>query len=215
LRRNADVGEVAVAVVANPQANHAAIELPQLTDFERRRLHGSSEYLNLCAAHDDPERDPVGWHQRRIDGVLEFLREFLAQARPVVLWQGDVLHGVLVPRRICGAEVERSQIDDLVRVVILSVKRNADEALLKHVTPADIQFDRAFREVGGIDPDDPVAWLLREMHCARTVLYGGDLPIHGPQLAGGQSLREVDSLCGTRLPCLCSGAAPQQHAGGE
>ena len=49
-----------------------------------------------------------------------------------------VAHGIL------SAEIERPQVDGLVRCVVLSVESNADEALLEHVAAANLQFEDAF-----------------------------------------------------------------------
>src|SRR5438874_1225508 len=90
-RSDTEIRKIAVAVVAGPQADHAAIDLPQLADVERRRLDGPHEHLDRPALHDDPQRHPVGRRDGWIDRVLELVRKFLSKTRPVVVRGGHVL----------------------------------------------------------------------------------------------------------------------------
>jgi len=54
-RSDARVREVAVAVVGGPQATHASIVLPELTDFECARCDESDIHLDRSAFHYNPE----------------------------------------------------------------------------------------------------------------------------------------------------------------
>ena len=57
-----------------------------------------------------------------------------------------------MPGRIRSAEVERPEVDGLVRLVVLPVEGDAEEALLEDVAAADVQLDRALSEIAAIDP---------------------------------------------------------------
>ena len=63
-------------------------------------LEGLKELLDQGKGDDvDPKAYGV------LDRILEFFRELLSENRPVVVRDGDVLHGVLAPTRVVRSEV--------------------------------------------------------------------------------------------------------------
>jgi hypothetical protein len=87
-----------------------------------------------------------------------------------------------------------AQIHRVVRVVILPVKGNTHETLLKHVAAADVEFDGSFAKLTALYPDQTVFRLLRHVYGVLPILDSGDLPSHCPQLHGSQPLGKVDLL---------------------
>ena len=66
--------------------------------------------------------------------------------------------------RVCGAEVERTEIDRVVRGAIEAVKCHAQEALLLDVLPAYVQLDRAVGELDALHVRHAFAGALGQTH---------------------------------------------------
>jgi hypothetical protein len=110
-------------LVTHPQSDLTAIELAKLPHFERNLLDGSDIDLNLAAFDEHAEPDPVGRHDRRIDGALELLGKLVAKVLKIKLRQRDVLDRVLLARDL-----------DL---VVLAMKGDSDIALLQRFLATD------------------------------------------------------------------------------
>src|SRR3954468_4257873 len=196
--RDTEVRIVAVAPVACPEADHAAILLAKLAHFERGRARTAYVDLDGSVFDDNAKGHPVGGNNRGIHRVLELLGEFLSKTRPVVFRYRYVLNRVLAPARIGDAKVEGTQIDGLVGVVILSVECHTNEALVRHVAAANVELDRALPEINAVDPHDARSRLFRHVHTV-ALLAPGDLAIHGLQFSGRQPLSDIDCLRRTAL----------------
>src|SRR3954447_17002780 len=196
--RDTEVRIVAVAPVACPEADHAAILLAKLAHFERGRARTAYVDLDGSVFDDDAKGHPVGGNNRGIHRVFELLGKFLSKARPVVFRYRYVLNRVLAPARIGDAKVEGTQIDGLVSVVILSVECHTNEALVRHVAAANVELDRALPEINAVDPHDARSRLFRYVHTV-ALLAPGDLAIHGLQFSGRQPLDDIDCLRRTAL----------------
>ena len=66
---------------------------------------------------------------------------------------GNVLHGVIVARRIRGAEVERPEVDGVVRIAIDHAEGNSQEASLKRLAASQhVYLDGAVAEIVALQP---------------------------------------------------------------
>src|SRR5260370_42360144 len=91
---------------------------------------------------------------------------------------GDVLHAVAAPCRIVRFEVERTEVDGVVRRAVDAVKRHADEALLRNVLAFDIELDGAVGELNARQERDAVATALTQTRAfLRSVAEAADGPV--------------------------------------
>src|SRR6266480_77972 len=100
--------------------------------------------------------------RRGIDGLFEDSRPLGSQLLPRIRGMRYVLYGVAVPRRVFRAEVERPQVNRVVRRAIDPMKGDTDKALPLHVFASDVKLDGPVTELDPFEIRHALTGLLVE-----------------------------------------------------
>src|SRR5256884_2786103 len=95
-------------------------------------------------------------------GLLECCRPLVSQLLPCIGRLRYVLYGVAVPRRVFRAEVERTQVNRVVRRAIEPMKGDTDKALPLHVFASDVKLDGPVTELDPFEIRHALTGLLVE-----------------------------------------------------
>ncbi len=156
-RGHFQICEIARRPVAHPKTDPTRLSVAQLLYLEAGCCSIVDEDAHLGMGDHDPDMHPSGRIGGRINRVLELLRSFRPELLPRVGRVGYVLHRVVASRRIRRSEIERAEIDGVVRFLIEPVKSDADKAPLEDIAAFHVEFDRPVRKLGVRQPGEPVA----------------------------------------------------------
>jgi hypothetical protein len=109
-----------------------------------------------------------------------------SESRVVVVGHGDVLHGVVPTFGGRTAEIERPEVNGLVRIIALPVECDAHKALRLNIPAAHIRLDGAVAEVRAFDPNQPRTRRVIHAHSIAGSQRGG-LAVDGPEAAGASA----------------------------
>src|SRR5216683_877843 len=98
----------------------------------------ADEDAHLGAGDDNAHMEPGIGVRRGTHGLFEDPRTFGSQLLPRIRGLRYVLYGVGVSREVVRPEVERAEVDSVVRRCIHPMKRNTDEALSLYVLASDV-----------------------------------------------------------------------------
>src|SRR5262249_12685550 len=96
--------------------------------------------------------------RHRIHGILILVWVLGPQFLPLVDRTGYVLNRVAAPDRIFGPEIERTEVDRIVRRAVNAMERDAHKTLLPNVTTPDIKLDPAIAKINPFQIRDAFAW---------------------------------------------------------
>src|SRR5216684_3280437 len=85
--------------------------------------------------------------RRGTHGLLEDSGPLGSQPLPRIRRMRDVLYGVAVSRRVRRPEIERAEVDRIVRRAIYPMEGDTDKALSLHVLASDVELDGAVTEL--------------------------------------------------------------------
>src|SRR4029077_1002555 len=96
--------------------------------------------------------------------LLEHPGPLRSQLLPRIGGMRYVLYGVAVSGRVCSAEIERAEVDRVVRRAIDPMKSDAHEALPLDVLASHVKLDGTITELHPTQVGDSVTGLFVEMH---------------------------------------------------
>src|SRR6185437_12844104 len=158
------VREIPAGAVPHPQTHQPLRAAAQLGDHQTRLFRVGDEDTHLGTRDHHAHMEPRVGVGRGTHGLLEDSRPFGAKLLPRIGWLRYVLYRVAVPRRVIRPEVERAEVNRVIRRAIEPMKGDADKALPLHVLAPDVKLDGPVAELDPFEIGHALAGPLVEMH---------------------------------------------------
>src|SRR5438552_2314592 len=156
------VSEIPAGAVPHPQADQSLRAVAQLGDHQTGLFRVADEDAHFGTRDDHAHMEPSVGVRRGTHGLLEGSRPLGSQLLPCIGRMRYVLYGVAVPRRVFRAEVERTQVNRVVRRAIEPMKGDTDKALPLYVFASDVKLDGPVTELDPFEIRHALTGLLVE-----------------------------------------------------